>query len=1051
MTSSLSMSLPCRTVAPVRLHAPATMSRSTSRDRGPKRLDLPESYVTFPERAQPVLHYLPNAKSNAPLRTLMKAADEDLRLHRARVQAGLHKDLRLLRNYAAESDPVYVERNQRRAERQTLLGTIQDDEEQDAVEKADFTGLTAAERTQLHLVHWNRQMEGYILKGSRNWQAVLESLLDTDDADLNVVLEQARQLVAASTLQQQQAVDDATAHVHDCVAAYKIRLQAHLQYGDQCRSKALQMEQDFTQAGKAALQIGQQLEHAEWKRAQCESASTLIRRWWTMEALADQTVDVEQEVAGQTEGECKLDILYTHPEHSLEAAQALQQLRAVVRSIGNTSNAMTMQRRRKLQATATLITRTSDALEARLLNAFTTVYSAGNSLYDFGNKPRPGAMDWRELRSLASALLLFDSGRSLHKRYVDMVVGSRFPELFRVADGDDVMEDDDNMDMDTTRTTLTNLFRRVGDVCTSEFELVAHVFGGSNDSDMPLIVARALLQRVISDPTRGLQARINSLLAAIDRKGDFDAGSKKLDTFVVVHEKAAGLFRMLDEAAESMVSHASNARKVVLGNDAAEAQSAVDSLKGFLKSQELALSNTHRQAYVNLELRLLHHNCCNSLDQAGCALLKKAANRPDASLAEKGILEEYKAPVLPLHKESLIKAGFGGILQTALKQSVLRQPLVHATDALSRAKLMFGAHKRGGETTSRVILSIYTHMSSFYGQGYLFPLLEAAGDMMPSAPPTQLPTLPFDEELEAPDLGIPPAFWVGLERIHSAAKAFDRELWAEGRENSDRVWAALEACSDMVALKTARDERVSFYTELETKGEAAILKALVTIGAHIQWVLVMGGESMLATGGKSMLSALSGQSGGPYAIPSGSSLETPNSPAVKSLTYCLRVQFVHVQSALSTESLASFWTALSMRMYDILVARLLEHYQVSTVGAVILSRDVESLRSVAMLAGTNHMHWDVLRELLTLYMTPPDAIKIMLTGPDGEPSKGLFHKVGRDRSLVFLSRRQDYRYKTTGGLKKSGWAADMLNEIGVSDPTDGSINIDQFAASLMAQ
>jgi len=255
----------------------------------------------------------------------------------------------------------------------------------------------------------------------------------------------------------------------------------------------------------------------------------------------------------------------------------------------------------------------------------------------------------------------------------------------------------------------------------------------------------------------------------------------------------------------------------------------------------------------------------------------------------------------------------------------------------------------------------------------------------------------------------------------------------------------------MVALKTARDEQVSFYTKLETKGEAAILKALVTIGAHIQWVLVMGGESMLATGGKSMLSALSGQSGGPYAIPSGSSLETPNSPAVKSLTYCLRVQFVHVQSALSTESLASFWTALSMRMYDILVARLLEHYQVSTVGAVILSRDVESLRSVAMLAGTNHMHWDVLRELLTLYMTPPDAIKIMLTGPDGEPSKGLFHKVGRDRSLVFLSRRQDYRYKTTGGLKKSGWAADMLNEIGVSDSTDGSINIDQFAASLMAQ
>jgi len=132
----------------------------------------------------------------------------------------------------------------------------------------------------------------------------------------------------------------------------------------------------------------------------------------------------------------------------------------------------------------------------------------------------------------------------------------------------------------------------------------------------------------------------------------------------------------------------------------------------------------------------------------------------------------------------------------------------------------------------------------------------------------------------------------------------------------------------------------------------------------------------MATGGTRIFNQLTGQSGGPYAIPAGSSLETPNSPAVKSLTYCLRVQFVHVQAALTPQSLASFWTALSMRLYDILVARLLQHYYISTVGAVILSRDVEALRSVAMLAGTEHSHWDMLRELLTLYMTPPDAIKV---------------------------------------------------------------------------
>jgi Exocyst complex component Sec10 len=186
---------------------------------------------------------------------------------------------------------------------------------------------------------------------------------------------------------------------------------------------------------------------------------------------------------------------------------------------------------------------------------------------------------------------------------------------------------------------------------------------------------------------------------------------------------------------------------------------------------------------------------------------------------------------------------------------------------------------------------------------------------------------------------------------------------------------------------------------------------------------------------------------GPYAIPAGASLETPNSPAVKGLAYCLRVQFVHIQAALSPQSLANFWTALSMRLYDILVARLLQYYYVSTVGAVILSRDVDALRSVAMLAGTEHSHWDVLRELLTLYMTPPDAIKALLTGPsEGEVAKGLFARYGKDKSIVFLSRRNDYRYKTTAGLKKSGWVTEMLNDLRVTDPTDGKINIGLFSA-----
>jgi hypothetical protein len=137
-----------------------------------------------------------------------------------------------------------------------------------------------------------------------------------------------------------------------------------------------------------------------------------------------------------------------------------------------------------------------------------------------------------------------------------------------------------------------------------------------------------------------------------------------------------------------------------------------------------------------------------------------------------------------------------------------------------------------------------------------------------------------------------------------------------------------------------------------------------------------------------------------------------------------------------------------MRLYDILITRLLKSYYVSTVGAVILSRDVEALRSVAMLAGSQHNHWDTLRELLTLYMTPPDALKTILVGPEGDVNsgKGLFHRAGRDQSLVFMSRRVDYRYKTAQGQRKSGWASELLAELKVPDPSEGNLNVGLFAA-----
>jgi len=364
------------------------------------------------------------------------------------------------------------------------------------------------------------------------------------------------------------AVRDASDEAAEAEDAYQIRLEAHALHARRTMLNSDLIQTQFRTNGRAALQIGQQLEFSESKRRQCESASILIRRWWMMENLAEQEslsgeeIHVQEEMRGLVPiPKCRMDPLFTNPERSLEAAKALKQLRAVVKARGNAASAAATggggwsgdpNTIRRFEITAKLVARTSLALEQRLLNSFSEIYSKGG-VYDFTEDPRPGSIDWGQLRELAHALLLFDSGRNLHRRYVDMVISTRFPELFQPSHEEEE-SDEGTFNMKATRSKLSSLFHRVSDVCTAEFELIAHVFGsdaqGGGSDEMPHTVARALLQRVISDPKSGLQARITDLLESVDRRGDFDAGAKKLDTFVVIHEKAAGLFSLLKEAAE---------------------------------------------------------------------------------------------------------------------------------------------------------------------------------------------------------------------------------------------------------------------------------------------------------------------------------------------------------------------------------------------------------------------------------------------------------------------------------------------------------------------
>jgi hypothetical protein len=372
---------------------------------------------------------------------------------------------------------------------------------------------------------------------------------------------------------------------------YHIRLEAHTLLANRAADQSEKIEEQFRTNGKSALRIGQQLEAAEAKKRQCDTASLLIRQWWMMENLAEQeelsgeTLRLEEEIQGVIpSSSCRMDPLFTRSENSLEAARALKALRTVVKSRGTSASGGLLDpvSRHRFDVTSRLIQRTSAALENRLIQSFSEIYVKGGT-YDFSSPEaasRPGKLNWTELRNLAMASALFDGGRGLHKRYVQMVVTSRFPEFFqdKIRHGGDDAEDnsrdsedeeeEDQIDVESMRQKMI-LFHRVCEVCTAEFQLIANVFSSppssgdamydvSSLSDaIPFQVARALLQRVISDPRNGLQARINDLLDSIDRRGDFEAGSKKLDTFVVIHEKAAGLFTMLKEAAHSMLLTAS--------------------------------------------------------------------------------------------------------------------------------------------------------------------------------------------------------------------------------------------------------------------------------------------------------------------------------------------------------------------------------------------------------------------------------------------------------------------------------------------------------------
>jgi hypothetical protein len=144
---------------------------------------IPEDYVLNPETAEPVLHFLPKmiasseptgasiagstVQSNTKfpnLRVLLAAAEDDIRLHRARVKAAKFTDITYLRSYKIESDEQWLVRQQRLNERKLMLNKLKTERSiiMKELQASNVKGLTAHEMKQVQLARWQRALELFV-------------------------------------------------------------------------------------------------------------------------------------------------------------------------------------------------------------------------------------------------------------------------------------------------------------------------------------------------------------------------------------------------------------------------------------------------------------------------------------------------------------------------------------------------------------------------------------------------------------------------------------------------------------------------------------------------------------------------------------------------------------------------------------------------------------------------------------------------------------------------------------------------------------------------
>ena len=169
--------------------------------------------------------------------------------------------------------------------------------------------------------------------------------------------------------------------------------------------------------------------------------------------------------------------------------------------------------------------------------------------------------------------------------------------------------------------------------------------------------------------------------------------------------------------------------------------------------------------------------------------------------------------------------------------------------------------------------------------------------------------------------------------------------------------------------------------------------------------------------------------GGIYNIDQSSLVETSASEVVLNVVSCLEAQYENLSATLRSQSVDVFWDMLMNEIFGVFLDRLLKKMKVTMFGAVVLSLDVECLQNLCVIGGSDggeaKQKFDLLREVIVLFMVPPESLKVVIIGDGTDDNNSLFSKLDKSKLVSFLQRRADW--KSSNKLRGlAPFASDLL-------------------------